>query len=356
MQLKFSEVRYVLRTIVVSGAALAAVSCDSGTAPDGRVPELRIATTTIDNAAVSIFNGSGARLKQISCGSGCSLYDPQWAEDAGELAILGIKDLNSVLYIADTAGIIRELTRSPSYLRDAIQGTTRRVFRTFSQTWSPSGRLAYVQDDTILVATEQHGGDPRVVLIRPSGLSSIDWIPGDTAISFVSQNRAFVARLSGSGVTSITDLPGSVRAAIWSPDGAAAALVLTQANRTTLYRYDVVGRSMNALATFDTIGSVCWSSDSKGIAFVAEDFPSAGKAYVSKLDGNAPVEITVIGNASILGWLAKPKLLAIEVGGVTLYDTDSWKPTTLVSLEPKVNFIDVAGAKCSEKFYLLPDS
>lgn len=294
--------------------------------PDGR----HIAFSHYGGGRGQIFvmNADGSGVRNLSSNAYCD-RSPVWSPDGTKIAFVSDRDGDWEIYVASLDnGRQTRLTESAGLDANPV--------------WAPDGRrLAFESErsgvDTDIYVMNADGSEQRIAIEQAGNVEEPAWSPDGKRIAAVGISHPWRGRLLtkeiGSSVPprQLMRQPyvGSVR---WSPDGRLIAGVFRGpqetdgagiftirpdgAGRAFLLRVDGIrphpggGRrkraswysSGNASPRWvvKTFGSVCWSSDSKQIAFSADISPEgAFHIYTIPAQGGKPTRLD--GTAS--AWL-----------------------------------------------------
>ena len=278
--------------------------------------------------------------------SSASSYSPRWSPDGSRLLFGTVSDGKpelKVYYLADNRSVsLAQFSQSPSRATWSPNGK-HIAFNMFVKTakpsfatpptppkgakWNPGVKVfddltfrfdgaGYLQEGaTQAFVLPADGGTPRQLTFGEADMSAPSWLDNDTIL--VSGNRGenrdmdpieseiYAVELADLSIKALTDRDGPDGSPVVSPNGKLIAYrgyddkVLSY-QQQNLYLMNADGtKQREIIADFaGSVGQVAWTSDSKNIVFLSEDY-GVLSLYKTTLNGKVTKLLTNIGGTSI---------------------------------------------------------
>ncbi len=208
------------------------------------------------------------------------------------------------------------------------------------------GRIAFVSDrvadgvaEIYTVAADGTGlarlttAPPFSPESPPTGVQAYAWSPDGQKIAFASDRdgnlEIYVINADGSGLTRLTESPGTDTLPRWSPDGKRIAFVSLRDSNAEIYIMNADGTDQTRLTrdpTDDFFGVLGiapdpWSPDGQSIAFqrgslFQEDGAPILDIHVMNADGSLQLRLTQGDPALFSGWSPDGKKIIFLTGGL----------------------------------------
>lgn len=263
------------------------------TTPRPREPWLAFTVMNGGGRDIYIVSRDGRHLSNVTRGHGKNIW-PSWSSNGDRLAYATNRDGNWEIYSVTLKDFVEtKLTRDPE--------------REGAPAWSPIkswGPCAPPSADAPIPPA------PEQPLAKPEGCF------GDRLAFLVGEaghREIYLMDGEGRQRTRLTDLPGDIVAAAWSPDGKRIAFESNASGHWEIYRVDAEGGEPVQLtdSTADSETPV-WSPDGKRIAFESNR-DGNWEIYVMADDGSDPARLTRMpGAESNPSWSPEGRRLAFE--------------------------------------------
>jgi Tol biopolymer transport system component len=236
-------------------------------APDGS----KIAFTRSSPSSLMVIDPDGSNERRVATNPGDGA--PRWSPDGIELAF-GNGQALRVVRVEDGSKVSGTRVSRRPVVPDAFD-------------WAPDGRLAFISNGQIYVASV--GGRPKRLTKRGTRAQDwLDWSPDGRKIAFVSAHRMLVMNSDGSGIRRLSGSHSPSYQPSWSPSGKLIAWLedgtIMVANSDASGRRKLPYRKSGYNLDQYTFA---WSPDSKSIVFsgVPVDAESDGETelFIIKL-------------------------------------------------------------------------
>ena len=225
---------------------------------------------------IYVMNADGSAQTRLTVGvsGGIDPAVPVWSPDGTKIAFSSFKSSSYDIYVMKADG-------------SGQTNLTNTSVNEFSPEWSNDGsKLAYDRDGNIWV---MNANGSQQTLLLTNG-SSPSWSPDGTKILFTRNivggfNDIFVMNADGTGVTNLTNNPGSYYSPKWSPDG---ARIIFEGS-SGIYTMNANGTGVSVLT--NNGGNPEWSPDGSKVAFSRYQNGNPD-VFVINVDGTNVVPLT----------------------------------------------------------------